>query len=166
MIWWLGDRLVVDPAWAKGVNAFRSTLGLSPISRIFKDWIHSPDLTIGLFPEWFTKPQPCGPQASGPQTSRSTIRQSSRFNLTSSTFSTPAILLLSLSQEPQYRPNLLSLSNLLEGALHPGFVVFCGPDSPINCPIFLTVSDTSAALPSLNFSRDAPPSCTFAERAR
>ena len=61
LIWWLGDRLVVDPAWAKGVNAFRSTLGLSPISRIFKDWIHSPELTIGMFPEWFAKPQPGWP---------------------------------------------------------------------------------------------------------
>lgn len=47
------DRLVIDPALAGPLNAFRATLGMPPVHGIFRDWIHSPDLTIGLFPQWF-----------------------------------------------------------------------------------------------------------------
>ncbi|HAA74819.1 TPA: hypothetical protein DCE37_06860 [Candidatus Latescibacteria bacterium] len=67
-MWWIGDRIVIDPLWATGVNEFRSSLGLEPISRIFRDWIHSPDLTIGLFPDWFGPRQtdwPNGVQLTG-----------------------------------------------------------------------------------------------------
>jgi rhamnosyltransferase subunit B len=51
--WWLVDRLAIDPLIAPALNAYRATLGLAPVKRVFRDWIHSPDCVIGLFPEWF-----------------------------------------------------------------------------------------------------------------
>lgn len=51
--WWLVDRRAIDPLIAPALNAYRAALGLDPVARVFKDWIHSPDCVIGLFPEWF-----------------------------------------------------------------------------------------------------------------
>jgi rhamnosyltransferase subunit B len=53
IFWWLVDRAAIDPLIAPGLNAFRKELGLKPVRRVFKDWMHSPDCVIGLFPEWF-----------------------------------------------------------------------------------------------------------------
>jgi UDP:flavonoid glycosyltransferase YjiC (YdhE family) len=47
------DRAAIDPLIAPALNTFRAELGLKPLRRVFKDWIHSPDCVIGLFPEWF-----------------------------------------------------------------------------------------------------------------
>jgi len=55
------DRLVLDPAIGTPLNAFRATKGLKPVSSVTGDWWHSPDLVIGLFPEWFAPPQPDWP---------------------------------------------------------------------------------------------------------
>jgi rhamnosyltransferase subunit B len=55
------DRFVIDPVVAPPLNAFRAGKGLPPVRRISSDWWHSPDLTIGLFPEWFAAPQPDWP---------------------------------------------------------------------------------------------------------
>lgn len=52
-VWWLIDRRAIDPLVAPALNAYRATLGLAPVRRVFKDWIHSPDRVIGFFPEWF-----------------------------------------------------------------------------------------------------------------
>ncbi len=41
----------------KPVNEFRKELGLPSINRFFDKWIHSPQLNIGLFPDWFATPQ-------------------------------------------------------------------------------------------------------------
>ena len=46
---------------APALNAYRAELGLAPVSRIFRSWIHSPQRVIGLFPEWFFPPQPDWP---------------------------------------------------------------------------------------------------------
>jgi UDP:flavonoid glycosyltransferase YjiC (YdhE family) len=35
------------------LNQLRRELGLPPVSRVFKSWLHSPQRVIGLFPEWF-----------------------------------------------------------------------------------------------------------------
>jgi rhamnosyltransferase subunit B len=51
-----GDLLLLP-----GTNAFRAELGLPPVRRLFSAWIHSPDLVLGLFPEWFAPPQPDWP---------------------------------------------------------------------------------------------------------
>lgn len=55
------DRWVFDPALAPGLNEFRGRLGLPPVKRVFGGWIHSPDLVLGLFPDWFATPEPDWP---------------------------------------------------------------------------------------------------------
>ena len=61
-VWWrLVDRFVIDPVLAEGINAFRAELGLPPVTRLFHDWIHSPQRILGLFPRWFAPPQPDWP---------------------------------------------------------------------------------------------------------
>lgn len=55
------DRVFVDRWLVEPVNAFRSELGLSPVSRLFDRWIHSPQLVIGFFPQWYAPPQPDWP---------------------------------------------------------------------------------------------------------
>ncbi len=55
------DRLIIDSLLAPEVNAFRASLGLAPAHRFFDRWIHSPQLIIGLFPDWFAAPQPDWP---------------------------------------------------------------------------------------------------------
>ena len=34
-----------------------SILGLPPIQRVMREWLNSPRLVIGLFPDWFAPPQ-------------------------------------------------------------------------------------------------------------
>lgn len=55
------DALLIDPQ-LQAVNALRRSLGLAPVRRFFNQWLHSPQLTIGLFPDWFAAPQPDWPQ--------------------------------------------------------------------------------------------------------
>ena len=59
--WWVADRSVIDPMICPWLNAFRGTLGLPPVKRIFKDWWHSPRRVIAMFPEWFAAKQPDWP---------------------------------------------------------------------------------------------------------
>ena len=51
----------LDGCIAGEMNAFRATLGLPAEHRYFANWIHSPTLTLGLFPSWFVAPQPDWP---------------------------------------------------------------------------------------------------------
>ena len=60
-LWWAIDRFAIDPLIVPELNAWRATLGVAPMSRIFKSWINSPQLVLGLFPEWFGTPQPDWP---------------------------------------------------------------------------------------------------------
>lgn len=46
------ERLV-----APVLNPFRASLGLAPARRIFRSYMHSPQLVLGLFPDWFGPPQ-------------------------------------------------------------------------------------------------------------
>ena len=55
------DRFLIDSLLAPETNAFRAELGLPPVSRLFNGWTHSPQLVIGLFPEWFAPPPPDWP---------------------------------------------------------------------------------------------------------
>lgn len=50
------DR-IIDSMAAPAVNRLRSSIGLSPVSSILGNWWISPDLTLGLFPDWFSIPQ-------------------------------------------------------------------------------------------------------------
>jgi UDP:flavonoid glycosyltransferase YjiC (YdhE family) len=61
--WWLIDRAAIDPVLAPALNDFRRQLGLrAPVRRVFRDWIHSPDRVIGLFPDWFAPPRSDWPE--------------------------------------------------------------------------------------------------------
>ena len=62
-LYWLADQLI-DRALATPLNAFRSHFQLPPVRRILRDWWLSPQLVIGLFPDWFAPPQPDWPPQS------------------------------------------------------------------------------------------------------
>jgi UDP:flavonoid glycosyltransferase YjiC (YdhE family) len=51
------DWMLIDRTLKRPLNEFRLTLGLPPVDRVMHRWIHSPQLVIGFFPEWFAKPQ-------------------------------------------------------------------------------------------------------------
>jgi rhamnosyltransferase subunit B len=57
----LADWLVIDRALKKPLNQFRATLHLPPVDRVMYRWIHSPQMVIGFFAEWFAAPQPDWP---------------------------------------------------------------------------------------------------------
>ncbi len=52
------DALVLDKLFAPNINRLRQKLGLPAISKIFDLWMHSPQLNLCLFPDWFAQPQP------------------------------------------------------------------------------------------------------------
>ena len=59
---WVADRFVVDPLLGPTINSLRQELGLkTPVKCIFRDWCFSPQLVLGLFPEWFAPTQPDWP---------------------------------------------------------------------------------------------------------
>jgi UDP:flavonoid glycosyltransferase YjiC (YdhE family) len=58
---WIADKLMVDRHLAPPLNAFRAQLALPAVTRILQDYVHSPQLVIGLFPEWFAPVQPDWP---------------------------------------------------------------------------------------------------------
>lgn len=61
VLWRVADRWMIDPHVAPIVNGLRAEFALPPVRSVFKEWIHSPLLTIGLFPDWFGPPQPDWP---------------------------------------------------------------------------------------------------------
>ncbi len=52
---------ITDGILTPEINAFRASLGLSPVRHVLRDWVHSPLMTVGLFPDWFAPPQPDWP---------------------------------------------------------------------------------------------------------
>lgn len=57
-LFYVMDRLVVDPVVCPGFNRFRAGLGLPPVKRMFSDWMHAATVVVGLFPSWFAEKQP------------------------------------------------------------------------------------------------------------
>jgi rhamnosyltransferase subunit B len=55
------DALILDRILKAPVNELRAQLGLAPIDRVMHRWIHSPQLVVAFFPEWFAAPQPDWP---------------------------------------------------------------------------------------------------------
>lgn len=60
-LFWLVDKLWIDRVLDPPINSFRSSLGLPRVNRILGDYVHSPQLTLGLFAEWFAPVQPDWP---------------------------------------------------------------------------------------------------------
>ncbi|HVJ80892.1 MAG TPA: glycosyltransferase, partial [Planctomycetia bacterium] len=59
-LWKLAD-LMIDRMMCPGLNAHRAAVGLPPVRRPMHEWMHSPLLTLGLFPDWFAAIQPDWP---------------------------------------------------------------------------------------------------------
>lgn len=55
-IYWRLVDLVGSVVLGKPLNALRRRLGLPKVGRVFRWWI-SPELAIGLFPDWYAQPQ-------------------------------------------------------------------------------------------------------------
>jgi rhamnosyltransferase subunit B len=53
----LADWAVLDRELKRPLNEFRATLGLAPVNRVLRSWVHSPQCVIGFFPEWFARRQ-------------------------------------------------------------------------------------------------------------
>lgn len=51
------DWFLMDRALKRPVNEFRATIGLPPVDRLMHRWLHSPQLVLGFFPDWFARPQ-------------------------------------------------------------------------------------------------------------
>ncbi len=56
LLYWMGNRLVIDPTMQQVVGKYRKELRLPRIKNYFKDWIHSTELVLGLWPDWFAEP--------------------------------------------------------------------------------------------------------------
>ena len=59
----LADAIVIDPVVVPPLTEHRKGLDLPAVKRPFDGWIHSPDLVLGLFPEWFAPIPPDWPRA-------------------------------------------------------------------------------------------------------
>lgn len=55
------EALLFDRWLAPCLNRVRADLGLAPVRRVLSRWMHSPDLVIGAWPDWFAPPQPDWP---------------------------------------------------------------------------------------------------------
>lgn len=60
--WYLADRYVIDPVLCPWLNELRDRIGLPPVSRVYKDWWHSPLCVLAMFPDWFGAKQPDWPE--------------------------------------------------------------------------------------------------------
>ena len=59
-MYWLGIDAAGYAMVSPPLNRMRRALGLAPVTRLFRWWL-SPDLVIGLFPNWYAPPQPDWP---------------------------------------------------------------------------------------------------------
>lgn len=59
---WLADRLCIDPVMKGEIGRFRKELGLPPLTSFVRDWWNSPDLAVGLFPDWWAGEHPDWPK--------------------------------------------------------------------------------------------------------
>lgn len=55
LVYRMGDR-IIDGLAAGAINHLRGEVGLAPVRRVLDRWWLSPDLTLGLFPDWFSIP--------------------------------------------------------------------------------------------------------------
>jgi rhamnosyltransferase subunit B len=58
---WAADTIVAQRLLGHDLNRFCRELNLPPARRIFSYWLHTTELIVGLFPDWFGPPQPDWP---------------------------------------------------------------------------------------------------------
>ena len=58
--YWVADQ-ICDHLLAPELDTLRRGLGLEPVRGVMRDWYFSPQLVLGLFPDWFARPQPDWP---------------------------------------------------------------------------------------------------------
>jgi rhamnosyltransferase subunit B len=56
------DKYMIDPRLAPTINRLLAAQNKSPAESILGSWLHSPELTLALFPGWFTAPKQDWPQ--------------------------------------------------------------------------------------------------------
>jgi UDP:flavonoid glycosyltransferase YjiC (YdhE family) len=62
LVFRLSDALILDRHLKLPLNEFRTRLGLAPVNRVMHHWLHSPQMVIAFFPDWFAQAQPDWPQ--------------------------------------------------------------------------------------------------------
>ena len=55
--WFVADRAVIDRLAGPPVNQLRGELGMPRVRGIVREYIHSPQRVIGMFPDWYAPPQ-------------------------------------------------------------------------------------------------------------
>ena len=55
-LFWRALDVVGDVLVGRELNSLRASLGLKPMRRMFQNWL-SPQLVLGMFPEWYGPPQ-------------------------------------------------------------------------------------------------------------
>lgn len=55
------EKTFLDPICMPPLNAVRARLSLPPVNNVMTRWIHSPELVLCAFPEWFAAVQPDWP---------------------------------------------------------------------------------------------------------
>jgi len=60
-LFWIIDHAFVDRRVQPAFTAFRRSQGLGPVGGLFSHYLHSPQLVLGLFPDWFAPIQPDWP---------------------------------------------------------------------------------------------------------
>ncbi len=58
---WLAERFFIEPVLAREIHQFRSELDLDPLDTFVRKWWDSPDMVIGLFPDWWSGYHPDWP---------------------------------------------------------------------------------------------------------
>lgn len=53
LAYWLGNRFVIHPTMKRVVGSYRKELMLPKVHNYFNDWIHSKELVLGFWPDWF-----------------------------------------------------------------------------------------------------------------
>lgn len=54
----VSERLLLDRWIGPRLNRVRAAIGLPPVRQIVSRWMHSPDLVVAAWPEWFATTQP------------------------------------------------------------------------------------------------------------
>lgn len=60
LLYRIGERFFIDPVVCPFLNSWRKELGLPPMKAVTR-WWNSPTGVLGLFPDWYSKPQPDWP---------------------------------------------------------------------------------------------------------